>query len=196
MRRPETELRIEVEGLTPEGLTSDSDALATRAATLLPAQLLQGGEIIVLLLKPSPWFILLASLPTLIIIGILTVAAVVAHRSFSLGLNESEIVLFGCVLIVLRLFWQFVEWLSRVYVLTDRRIIRIRGVLRVSIFESPLQQIQHTNLLFSLRERVFVLGTIAFATAGTAAVEAAWIMIAKPLDVHQKVVETINRYKR
>ena len=30
---------------------------ATRIAAMLPEQLLQGGETIVLLLKPSPWFI-------------------------------------------------------------------------------------------------------------------------------------------
>ena len=74
-------------------------------------------------------------------------------------------------------------------------MIRIRGVIRVHVFECQLAQIQHTNLLFSLRERVFGLGTIGFATAGTAAAEVFWLMIARPLDVHQLLVQTLNRYR-
>ncbi|MCC6682608.1 MAG: PH domain-containing protein [Phycisphaeraceae bacterium] len=167
-----------------------------RTNILIPAQLLQSGEIIVLLLKPSPLFIVLSCLPTLTALVLLTAALVTAHRMYPLGLGESQIILLGIVVIVGRLFWQFMEWLSRVYVLTDRRVVRVQGVLRISIFETPLQRIQHTNLLFSIRERFCGLGTITFATAGTAFIECAWTMLANPLDVHQKVVETINRYKR
>jgi len=99
-------------------------------------------------------------------------------------------------LLLLRLFWQFLEWLSRVYVLTDRRVVAVAGVLRVRVFEAPLQQVQHTNLLLSLRERLFGLGTVAFATAGTAIAEAYWLMLADPLEVHRKIVQTLNRYRR
>ncbi|MEE9211213.1 MAG: hypothetical protein V3U29_01000, partial [Phycisphaeraceae bacterium] len=63
------------------------------------------------------------------------------------------------------------------------------------VFECQLKQVQNTNALFSLRERLFGLGTIGFATAGTAVTEAYWFMIAKPLDVHQHVVQTLNRYR-
>ena len=174
---------------------NEGETLNPRPNILIPAQLLQTGEIIVLMIKPSPLFILLAPLPTLVILAVLTVLAVYLHRMFPLGLAESQIVLLGSVFIALRIFWQFMEWLSRVYVLTDRRIVRVQGVFRISVFEAPLQKIQHSNLYFSLRERVFALGSILFATAGTAAHEIAWTMINQPLEVHQKITETINRYK-
>lgn len=190
MRAPEDELRIEAEA-EPE-----ADPLTAQANILIPAQLLQSGEIIILLLKPSPLFIFLAALPTVTILALITIALVAAERSLHTGVGEAQVITLGLVLIVARLFWQFMEWLSRVYVLTDRRVVRVQGVLRVSIFEAPLQQLQHTHMLFSLRERAFGLGTIAFATAGTAFVEVAWVMLADPLDVHQKVVETIERYRR
>ena len=80
-----------------------------------------------------------------------------------------DAVLIGFVLAMVRGAWQFLEWLSRVYVLTDMRMIRVRGVLRVSVFETPLKNIQHTRMVLTLRERPFGLGSIAFATAGTAA---------------------------
>ena len=50
-------------------------------------------------------------------------------------------------------------------------------------------------MIFTVRERVFGLGTLGFATAGTALREAYWVMLAKPLEVHKTVVETINRYR-
>jgi uncharacterized membrane protein YdbT with pleckstrin-like domain len=94
-----------------------------------------------------------------------------------------------------RLFWQFLEWLSRVYVLTDRRVIRVRGVWRVRVFEALLKNIQHTTVERSMRERLLGLGTIGFATSGTAFTEASWRMVARPLEVHQIVVQTIGRYR-
>lgn len=183
------------EGVTD---TANGDEASIRAATMLPAQLLQPGEIIVLLIKPSPLYILLAPLKTLTVLFLLTVVLVFTNEylySYT-GVSNREWVLMGVVLISLRLAWQFVEWLSRVYVLTDQRVIRVRGVLRVSVFECRLAQIQQTDLSFNIRERLFGLGTIGFATAGTAFTEAYWTMIANPLDIHQQVVAAIKRYRR
>ena len=183
------------EGVAPD-VNGEADALARRAAAMLPGELLQPSEIIILLLKPSPLFILLAPLKTLAVIAVATLGAIGVNDYFLLGVTRRDILLAGLALIGLRLFWQFLEWLSRVYVLTDQRVIRVRGVLRVSVFESPLERIQHTETFFSIRERLFALGTLGFATAGTGVIEAAWQMIANPLEVHQTVVRTIRRYRR
>lgn len=185
-------LRAPAEGVT----NGDADEAHPAAAVMLPADLLQPGEIIILLLKPSPWFIVLGPLKTLVALSLATLAMIAAQFYVPpLGVSQREIALLGVALIGLRLFWQFLEWLSRVYVLTDQRVIRIMGVLRVSIFESPLRQIQHTSVLFSLRERLVGLGTLAFATAGTGGYEAFWIMVDRPMEVHHKVVQTLRRYR-
>jgi uncharacterized membrane protein YdbT with pleckstrin-like domain len=112
-----------------------------------------------------------------------------------MGISRRDAELLVVALAGLWLFWQFLEWLSRIYVLTDRRIIRLQGVLRVHMFESALKQLQHTEVYLSLRERVFGLGTIGFATAGTAFAEAHWQMVAKPFEVHQIIRKTIERYR-
>ena len=183
-----------------EDVTGDQngEVIAARAAAMLPVELLQPHEIIVLLLKPSPWFIVLAPLKTLVALVVLTLAMVVFSSPIYawLGVSQRDLVLVGVALIGVRLFWQFLEWLSRVYVLTDQRMIRVRGVLRVQVFECELHQIQHTEVLLSIRERIFGLGTIIFATAGTALAEAHWEMVARPLEVHQRVVQTLRRYRR
>lgn len=181
-----------------EGLAGETgaDEAAARAAGMLPAELLQPGEIIILLLKPSPWFILLAPLRVLTAILVLAMAADAANSYLGLGVNRQNIYLVTMAMLLARVFWQFLEWLSRVYVLTDRRVIAVAGVLRVRVFETPLEKVQHTNLHFSLRERLFALGTISFATAGTAFSEAYWLMLSNPLEVHQKIVQTLQRYRR
>lgn len=177
------------------GETGASEA-AARAAGMLPAELLQPGEIIILLLKPSAWFILLAPLRTLTLILVLALIAYVVNSYAGLGVSGQNLAMITLALMLVRLFWQFLEWLSRVYVLTDRRVITVAGVLRVLVFESTLEKVQHTNMHFSLRERLFALGTISFATAGTAVSETCWLMLNTPLEVHQKIVQTLNRYKR
>jgi len=177
----------------PENVPIDD----ARTAALVPEQLLQPGEIIILLLKPSPWYILLASLRSLTIILLLYLLAWSLREELLewVGLRPGDLIVLALAAAGVRLFWQFLEWLSRVYILTDRRVVRIKGVIRVYVFEAPLKQIQHTTLYFSLRERFFALGTLGFTTAGTGMVEAYWIMVAKPLEVHQKVTQTLQRYR-
>ncbi len=172
------------------------DQHANAVAAMLPAQLLESGEIIILLLKPSLWFILLTCLGyvTMVVIGF--IIALQLQRWELLLLARRDLVLITIGLLGARLFWQFFEWLSRVYVLTDRRVIRVEGVIRVRVFECQLQQVQHTTMFFSLRERLLGLGTIGFATAGTGITEAVWQMLANPLDVHQTVIKTLSRYRR
>ncbi len=191
--RPKKASAQVVEDATPE---ADHDVVAARAAAMLPAELLQPHEIIVLLLKPSPWFIVLAPLKTLVLLVVMVLGLVLLNSYVDLGVSHRDLVLLGVALVGMRLFWQFLEWLSRVYVLTDQRLIRVRGVLRVQVFECQLSQVQHTQTLFSIRERLFGLGTIAFATAGTAITEAFWTMVARPLEVHHVVVQTLRRYRR
>lgn len=191
---PTVDDRCAAEGIVGEN--GEAGTLTAQAAAMLPPHAIQPGEIIILLLKPHWLFVVLAPLPTLVGLALLTLLATLINNYFLDGLYHREIVLVGVVAIALRLFWQFMEWMSRAYVLTDRRIIRVRGVLRVSIFETALTQIQNTEVSRILREQLFGLGTIIYATAGTGVPEAYWEMLARPFDVHQKVVQTIRRYRR
>lgn len=174
----------------------EGDLVAARPEALLPGQILQPGELIILLLKPSPWFILLEPLGYYIKVGVLAaVAAAFTSNGYDRFFGTRDILLLTILLICGRVFWQFLDWLGRTYVLTDRRVIRIRGVMRIHVFECQLKQVQHTTANFSLRERLFGLGTIGWNTSGTTETEAYWRMIANPLDVHQTIIRTLNRYR-
>ncbi|MEM6332683.1 MAG: PH domain-containing protein [Planctomycetota bacterium] len=185
--------------VAPEGaLGPDGDAIARptpeQLAAVLPNHLIDGGETVLLLLKPSLLFVVLAPLRTLAALLVFTVLLATADAYLTGSAYRDEILLVGLAVIGLRLFWQFLEWLSRAYVLTDRRLIRVRGVLTVQVFECPLPRIQHTELVRILREQLFGLGTLAFTTAGTGAIDAAWEMINRPVEVQQEVVRAVRRY--
>ena len=176
---------------------AEAEPMLVRANAMLPAELLQPGEIIILLIKPSPLFILLV--PMRFIAVVLLCALLIGQllsRGINLGMDQHDLIIATLAVLGLRLFWQMLDWLSQVYVLTDQRIIRVMGVLNVQVFECPLQKIQQTDLILPLIQRLFWLGSIGFATAGTAAHEAYWLMIAKPLEVHNKIVQTLRRYRR
>ena len=176
---------------------ADVEPMMARANAMLPAELLQPGEIIIPLIKPSPLYILLAPIRFIAIVLLITLlAAQLQNKGINLGLQRHDLIIAMLGIIGLRLFWQMLDWLSHVYVLTDQRIIRVMGELNVQVFECPLQKIQQTDLILPLIQRLFWLGSIGFATAGTAGHEAYWLMVAKPLAVHKKIVETLRRYRR
>jgi len=198
--KPRGPLRISRDRLPAEAGTGNADAadpILARAATMLPRELLQPGEIIILLLKPSPLFILLMPIRFITAVVLMALLAkLLMDKGIALGIGSHDLVVATVALVGLRLFWELLHWLSQVYVLTDQRVIRISGVLNVHVFECPLKQIQQTDLILPLLLRIFGLGTIAFATAGTASREAYWLLLARPLEVHKKVIETLRRYGR
>jgi len=173
--------------------TAQPESAAQAAPVVVPARLIQDGEEIVLALKPSGWFILLVSAPFTIAVIILAIGAYLVDTIGLAHLPFAQLALVCLGAIGLRLVVALLQWISRIYVLTNRRILRVRGVLTVDVFECGLHRIQHTSLVLPLSERIFAIGTLVFATAGTALPEAAWVMIARPSEVHEIVVEYIRR---
>lgn len=171
---------------------SSGTAVRMPAEEMVPSHLLDGGEVVHFAIKPSPWFILLVSLRwvavTVLVAGLAVTDIVTAsYRSYLLQL---AILLAGA-----RLGWATLDWVSRLYVLTNRRVMSIRGVFKVELFECMLDRIQNTDLSMSLGERLLRVGTIAFHTAasGGNGGTGLWRIVARPLEVHEKLREAINR---
>ncbi|QDU34501.1 Bacterial membrane flanked domain protein [Poriferisphaera corsica] len=182
-----TKLDYADDGITPDIETN------IRPGVMIPHDILQPGEAIILLLKPSLLYIVLAPLRAIAILAFLTLATLVANNMYTFT-NPREIIFIGGVAIAARIFWQFVEWLSRTYILTDQRLIRIKGVTTVSVYETPLSNIQQTEVIRSIREQLTALGTIAFSTAGTGHIDAYWVMLNNPYEIQNTIIKTINRY--
>ena len=188
-RRSRTAPCLQSVGDAPE-LTAPSISVT------LPADLVDDDEVVILLLRPSPLFIPLSSLGSLLVIAVVALALMYLGRILSIQLIDTLAFGLGVAGGLACLAWQGLEWWSRVYVLTDRRVIRRKGVLRPTVFEAKLRDIQHTSVFQHLRERTFGLGSVGFASTGSEVFDAFWVMIRQPFAVHRTVVEAIERYGR
>lgn len=183
----------------PAAFSADAAAVVDESVSALARDLVDQDEVIILLLRPSLWYVPLASLGSLVLIALVTfVMAYMSRLPWGgwINWNDTQVFALGVGLCALRLGWQMMEWMSRAYVLTDRRVIARAGVLRTVVFQAPLKNIQHTAVFSSLRERLLSLGTIGFATAGSDTFDCLWVMIRQPHQTHKTVVEAIRRYGR
>jgi membrane protein YdbS with pleckstrin-like domain len=166
------------------------------AADLLPAHLLDDNEIIILAIKPSLWFILFRSFRWLVAMALVMVVGLWTASHGGWYLRPAVVVQGTIALAGARVGFGALQWVSRLYVLTNRRIMRLTGILNVDLFECPLTKIQNTNLTLTWYERLFGLGTILFATAGTGGIEASWTNVNNPLELHERVRSAIHRARR
>ena len=164
----------------------------TAAHLPLPVELLDGGEVIILALKPSRWFILFDAFKW-IVAGLI----VVAGASWAGGRLEwiSYPALLQATLLVItgRVGVALLRWVSRFYVLTDRRALHLYGVLRTRVVDLALTEITHTRVIKGWHERLVGVGSIGFAAAQVTAHDPTWYHIAKPDEVHAQLRRAIER---
>ncbi len=166
---------------------------ATSLAALLTRHILRDGELVVLILKPSIWFVLLSSIKFIAAVLIFMIAAKVFDEH--LPYNPFVYVETGLFLITGRLMWAVLQWTARLYVLTDLRILRISGVFNVTIFDCALRKIASVRLVSNVRERICGVGSIEIAPQDESCPAALWQTIAKPHEVHEQVHAMIRKAK-
>ncbi len=160
---------------------------------LLPSDLLSEEETVIFALKPSLWTIAFSSFRTVLVSITVILLTFLVGPYLPLGGMAGHIISFCGIAMVARVGFAFLQWLSRSYVLTDKRVIRIRGVFTIDIFQCSLTKVQNTFLQLTLPQRIFGLGSIAFTTAGTGGIEAIWRHVKNPLDIHHQLIQAMNR---
>lgn len=189
---PPRHLASQPPGPTPLTEAQGAGSEALPVVDLVPAHLLDGDEIVILAVKPSLWFIVFTSARWLL--GLLALILLAGWLGQGLPFLNRPLIIQGAVALgAARVGLAMLQWMSRLYVLTNRRVMRIRGILNVDLFECPLTKIQNTYVTLAWYERLTRLGTIAFATAGTAGLEACWIHVNNPLELHERVRSAIHR---
>lgn len=167
-------------------------------SAMVPDDLLHGDELVLLLIKPSPLFILVTSFR---FIAIIFLIAALGVRAFGLSpatyITPNNVALAATILILGRLVWALLVWTSHIYMLTNQRIVTIKGVFNVTVYQANLRKIQRTVLYKPFIYRMLGIGTIGFSTAASdGGFESTWLMVARPLKVHEQVVATINKAQR
>lgn len=165
--------------------------LATSVAALLTRHILRDGEVVLLILKPSLWFIIMAAMrfSAVVLIGVIAAKLWAEH----LALRAAE---FGAFLIVARIMWAVLQWMGRLYVLTDLRVLRLQGIFTVDIFDCPLRKVGETRLYRSFRERLLRLGSVEIVPLDEGTPPGEWRTIKRPVEVLETIQATVRRAKQ
>jgi uncharacterized membrane protein YdbT with pleckstrin-like domain len=160
-----------------------------RAAQL---ELLEGDELVELSIKPSLWFIAFVSMRWVLIIGVVAAGITVA-TSDSGGPVAAYVVALAVLAAVVRVVVASLQWASRVYVLTNRRVMCFSGVLSVDNADCQLTRVGGTNLRLGAAQRLLGLGSICIAPAGENAEPIVWEHVAKAGTIYAKLIRAIKR---
>jgi len=176
--------------------SAESATPAESAGAALP-QLLHEGEVVILAVKPSVWFVLLSAWPAIAVAAAVAVVGYVALPMIETQITYSRRVLtMLCASVVLiQLFISCCQWIGRLYVLTNVRVLRIRGVFRVDVFQCPLSKIRQATLTATRHERLCGVGTIHFDVE-TPTEEPCWLHVARPAEVNDTLQDALRRARK
>ena len=163
---------------------------ATSAAAVLASQVLRDGEAVLLVLRPSLWFIALTSLRWM---GAGVAAVAGAGATGSHGAHYRTWVEVAVSVVAARVAWAAVQWTGRLYVLTDLRLLTLSGVTRVDVSDCPLRKVARTRLVRSTVDRLLGIGSIQIVPHDPDQPFAVWQQVARPVEVHEQIVATLNR---
>jgi hypothetical protein len=165
-------------------------------AALLAGHILQDGEVVILILKPSLWFLVLSSLPFAAVVSILLIWFLI-YSNPNLSHSQTAAYIEAAVALVAgRMIWAILQWMGRFYILTDLRILRLGGVFSIELFDCPLRKIARTRVVASTLERLVSTGTIDIVPLEGSWVLGNWQTIDQPKEVHEQIVASINRAKQ
>jgi len=159
--------------------------------------LLAEGETIVLSIKPSRWFVLLASLPMLVVAGVAAGAVTLAGDLWSLPGDPRAVQGLCGLAVLVRLALAVGQWTSLQYLLTTHRMIRLRGLSRQNVFEVDLRQLRSASPApATLAERLLRVGNVTFIGESGRALEVQWASVAGPGEICRIVNETITKARQ
>jgi Bacterial PH domain len=184
--------------LEPEPLASgmgvDAAAAALESVPQTAIAALDSDEIIQLSLKPSRWMIGLASWKFVAGCGLAATALALLGSNGLLAASVSAYAANAFLAAgVGRVLVAALQWASRVYVLTNRRVIRFSGVLSVEVTDCPLARITRAQLSSSLSQAVVRLGTIRFVPVDDVLPTVRWEHLSRPAATYEIVVRAIQR---
>ncbi|NTU80817.1 MAG: PH domain-containing protein [Chloroflexales bacterium] len=152
-------------------------------------------------------FVLVANILTeLSLIALLVAAGVASNMAFDTasanigGITASNLILLICVaisvIVLISGFMDYMRWTSEQYVVTDRRVMQVRGILNKRVIDSSLEKINDVELRQSLLGRMMNFGTVEILTA--AGDEGVNVMdrIESPLEFKRAMLDAKHNHER
>jgi hypothetical protein len=158
--------------------------------------LLSTGERVIHSAKQH-WFVLIWGARYTILAIIVAVVLLVfknnLNQPFADILNYGAIALFVGGLAVL--VWVVLRYLNQEYILTNRRVIEVEGVLNKRVTDSSLEKINDAILTQSIFGRMFGFGDLEVLTASEAGISL-FRMLINPMGFKRAMLDAKHEYER
>ena len=161
-----------------------------RAAAL---KFLEGGEAIIFAIRPSLWFMPLVSGPLALGATFLAVALYFGGPRLSLELPPYALWMLWVIAVMGRLFFAGIQWMGRLYVLTNRRVITVCGLTRFQVRQCPLAKVRGVETSTGPAEKLLGLGTLSFRVCDGQEGVGPWANLSRPAKVRQEIEQAIRR---
>jgi membrane protein YdbS with pleckstrin-like domain len=147
-------------------------------------------------------FVLIGNILTeMFLIAILIAAGVASQRYLTnvsvAGQPGGTVVLLVCAVIslfvLISALFDFMRWNNEQYVVTDQRVIQLRGIFNKEVIDSSLDKINDVELRQSWLGRLFDFGTIEVLTASDVGINQ-MRRIGRPLDFKRAMLEAKHNY--
>jgi len=174
---------------------ADSPPAPARVAEAVAEDFMAGGEVVILAVKPSMWSTVFDSAPwlvTSVVLAIVVLSMGAPLAGVSARLTAQFILLAGLA----RLGIAVLRWVPSWYLLTNRRIMDIRGVRTPLVSSLFLTDIVELDASASLSERMVSTGSVVFVPGLDGQAPRVWRAIPDHLDVHDRVRRAIREARR
>ncbi len=159
------------------------------------SELLGAGENIVFSSRQH-WFILFARVLFETIMIVLLGASAIASWQYLEPPNGQYLAIgagIGVAILVLSAVRDYLRWSNEQFIVTDRRVLQIEGVLSKSVLDSSLEKINDVELKQSFFGRMFDYGTVEILTASEEAINR-MESIARPVQFKRAMQDARARY--
>ncbi|GEM_PF-671804 len=164
------------------------------AQALSPRNMLHENEIVILMVRPSVWYIFVTSstfIAVVIALALLSETSQTVDRIISLPTMAT----ITGILVFCGLLYGVMEWIGHHYILTNCRLITIQGLLQPQISQTVLGRITDISLGQSIPQKLLHAGTMEFTFEAERMPNATWQWIRSPQRVEQQIRQAISRYR-
>lgn len=128
---------------------------------------------------------------------LLVIVAAIAFFALRFAPEQEQWIIIGAgilaLLILLSALKDYLRWNRDQFIITDRRVLQLKGVFNKNVLDSSLEKINDVQLSQSMLGRMFGYGTIDILTASEEAINR-MVNIANPLEFKRAMQDARARY--
>lgn len=171
-----------------------AEALASVGVSASAREVLEDGEIVILVARPSARLIPAFAAGPLLLLLVAAGAVWAGRLAEYLSAEKADgmLLMLGCVA-VLVVAVQTYRWRSRQYILTNRRVLQQAGLFHATLQQCMLANITSVEVILFPPEHLTGLGSVCFQTREGFRPDLRWGNLAKPDQIAEDVRKAMRR---